>query len=521
MALREILAHFGVSVESEKLESFDHRIGEVTEKLKQFGEIVAASFIGEKLHEFVEQQIQAGAQLKYMSERLGVTTDDLQSFQLAAQLSGASAEDAATGLRFFNRALGNAKEGGESAKVFKELHVDMKELNDESVPLVDKVAAISEGFGKLKTHGEKTAYAMKLFGRGGASMIPMLEGGKEGVKELFEEFDNLGGGMSKDFVVAAKRSEEESAKLKFALTGLKSRIAMELMPGITAITQKFTKWIVWAIKLSKQTNVLKTALIALKLGAIVGIISKIVKVMGMAEGGTWGFIKSLLKFGPIVLLVLALYLIFDDLFTMMTGGDSVIAGLIDELFGIGTAQEVVESLNEAYHDFIEWLDAGGSDMLKGFARGAVMVVVEAFDLLLTIGKELGEVFNFVFDTLAGKLTDADKDLKNMGKHFDDFTKHGDKMADWVNGKHAAKVTDMGDIDKNPPVVTSRQALSSVTGAASVGAGGAAGGNKIVINNNISGVSDPKEAGKHAGKATQAGMGKALRDAHAAQPTGAE
>lgn len=511
MALREVLAKFGVEVDSEKLEGLDHKIAEVTEKLKGFGEIIAASFIGERLHEFIEEQIRLGDELQDTSERLGVTVEELQRFQLAAGLSGMSTEEATTSLRFFNRTMGNLTEGGgELKQMFAKMHIDTKTLSDDSVPLVEKIGGIADGFSQLKTHGEKTAFVMRVFGRGGAAMIPVLSEGREKVEELFNEFDVLGGGMSKEFTEAANQAEHSTKKLKFALQGLKSRIAVELIPGAKALTDRIVKWVVGFIDLAKKTNVLKTSIIALKLTTFVLIISKIAKMMGMAEGGVVGFIKSLIKLGPIALLALALYLIFDDLYTLFTGGQSVIGGLIDELFGIGTTEEVVQTVNEAWHEFLDWLGGGGSDILKDIARFLVAVLGSALNIVTLAVQELGYAFKFAFDTIAGSITDADKDLDKMKKFVGDFDKRETKLAKWSKGIANPDV-EVGKIQFGPqPNLPARQAKSVATGAAATGV------QKIEINNHISGVSDPKEAGKHAGRMTRESVGsKDMRDAFAA------
>ncbi len=502
MALREILAHFGVEVEGEKLEKFDHKVAEVTEKLKQFGEIIAASFIGERMHAFIEDQVKAGAALNDMSERLGISTDELQRFEYVAGLAGASAEEASNGIRFLNRNIGQALEGGEAAKSFTEMHIALKGLDGQVRPTMEVMGDLAEHIKGLD-HAKATALAMKVLGRGGVALIPMLKGGREEIEKFSAEFETLGGGMSKDFVKAADEADDNIFRLKTSMKALKSTIAMALMPSFNNMNLRITKWVVNIIKLTRKTQVLGSALLALKLGTIAGIIFKIAKLMGMAEGGAFGFIKTLLKMGPIVILIGVLYLIFDDFYTMMTGGESIIGKVLDAFFGFGTSTEVVETLTKAWHDLVDWLGNGGTADLQKFARAITGSLIVACDALITAGMLIGNAFMFAWDAIGGKLTDADKDLSNMGKAVDSFGKRFEKIGNWVGSGDFGGPSAVAQAAAGPrPMLSADRNTNAHGGGGSPMSVGARQPLAIEINNHISGVSDPKEAAKHAGRMTK-------------------
>lgn len=395
-----------------------------------------------------------------------------------------STEEATGALRLFNRNVGNVAEGGgEVAAVFQKLHIDSKAMADDSTPLVDKIGRIAEGFSELKSHSEKTAVAMKLFGRGGAAMIPILSEGKEKVEELFGGMDALGGGMTKEFAKAANDAEHATTRLKFAVQTLKSRIVMELIPGAKAMTERFTKWVVAAIKLAKATNLIGAAVAALKVGGLLVIIREIAKLMGMWEGGALGFVKALIGMGPIVILMAALFLIFESLYTLWEGGDSIIGKLIDELFGVGTATGLVKDLHVAFEELGNWWKGDGHGQAQFFARYALGGILVSMNAIVLAAQEIAFAFKFAWDAIAGNLTDADKDLKRMSSFVDSFKERMGHIDKWV-----------GPNPKDQVPTSGGSGVGNITIP------------EVTIQNNIHGVSDPKAAGDAAGKATKGAIG---------------
>src|ERR1700744_4910000 len=131
-ALRELAAYFGFGFDFETLEKANESINGLKQKAMTAAQAIGAAFVGEKIVrevvEFTQAQIRAGSELEVMSRRLGITTDDLQMFELAAGESGVSTEAMTTGLRFLSRNLAEAAEGSkEAASTFAGLKIAVKE----------------------------------------------------------------------------------------------------------------------------------------------------------------------------------------------------------------------------------------------------------------------------------------------------------------------------------------------------------------------------------------------------------
>ncbi len=497
-ALSQIFAFLGVKTDHKELDSLNEKVEHATHKLSQLAELAGGAFMIEKIKSFVEGQIEAGAQLKIMSERLGVGTTELQQFQLAAQESGASAEDANTGLRFLNRSIGQATTGSaEAATEFQKLGIHLKDAHGNTLPVIEVASQLADKMKGMHSQGERTAAAMKLLGRGGASLLPMFQEGSEGIKEAIKDFEELGGGMSEDFVEAAHKTERETVKMRFQLTSLSSRLTSMLLPIVNQIIRKFMQWTKVGMDLIRRTNVVQTALIAL--GVALGVLA----------------INLALANLPLLLMVAALgilYLAFDDIYTMITGGDSVLGRLIDRMFGVGAQAKVVDGLKEAWQ-FLKgaWDEALPviKELWETFKDGAAGALPEVGAAIM----QLFHLFKGLFELMpaVGKLFKTLFTNPTSGKAWDETFKSIDKA-----GGMAVKDFEKA-FDFESPIAHKPSAAATPTGFGS-GDGGFGPPAPAKVEININGVSDPHKAADLAGKSVRGAMkghANEMRDAYAA------
>ncbi|MFW6031647.1 MAG: hypothetical protein ACOC9T_03560, partial [Myxococcota bacterium] len=128
------------------------------------------------------------------------------------------------------------------------------------------------------------------------------------------------------------------------------------------------------------------------------------------------FAPILLKGALLALAFLAIVAVVEDLINLFTGGESVIGDFIDEMFGVGTSQKVVEDLKAAWQAFTAFLEDPLLPIAKqvfGFILGIVGdllgsvfgVVKGVFGLIdaLTKAQSAGDVFRAVFEFVADNL----------------------------------------------------------------------------------------------------------------------
>ena len=106
-----------------------------------------------------------------LSERTGLSTTALQKFKLAGDLVGVSVEEVAKGAGKLQKALG---EGSiQTAKAVSALGLSLSNLRNASPE--KQLATVLEALKGVGNQSEKTAIAMTLLGKSGASLGPLAE----------------------------------------------------------------------------------------------------------------------------------------------------------------------------------------------------------------------------------------------------------------------------------------------------------------------------------------------------------
>lgn len=428
-ALRILAAAFDIdgSAASAKIKALNAQVTNMKGALGTLATTFVGAFSVRAFAGFLSGQIAIGSQVRDTAEKLGVSTEALQKFTYASEQYGVSAEGAATGLQFLNKSIGEAIGGGaEQAKIFAQLGIDLGEVKKGTKSATDLLPQLADKFAGLGSDAERTALSMKIFGRSGTSLLPLLNKGSKEVDAMFSSFDALGGGIEDDFINAAHAAGDEITNLKLAFNGLKSRIAIAILPAVTEFVKKLEKVVVAARHMAKETAIVKEGLAALGIvGAAAGIktASSWAKFLGIVPKDA-GLLKTALGLGEILLVVAGVALLglaFEDFFTFLRGGQSVTGDLIEEFLGFGKANELLDQLRASW-ELISGLFATDLeslaplvDLFKDLASQVLPYVVAGFvDIVRVVA---GLVVTFAaFVKGFSQLTQLD--FKGLGKTLD-------------------------------------------------------------------------------------------------------
>lgn len=153
--------------------------------------------------------------LNDMSERTGIAVERLSELAYAGQLSDVSIGAMKTGLKGLSKNMADAASGGKQAQAaFSAIGVSTDGRGTDEV-LMD----IAEAFSGYEDGANKSALAMALFGKAGVDMIPLLNQGKIGIKEMTDEARKLNATVDKETSAAAAEFNDNMDKLSAALRG--------------------------------------------------------------------------------------------------------------------------------------------------------------------------------------------------------------------------------------------------------------------------------------------------------------
>lgn len=274
MIVRELFAKLGLSVDAASFAVADHMLGAVKSGLGLL--VSGAARAGAEMRDVITRTVETASALNDTSVALGVTTEALQELGYAAQLNGSSLEGMADGLRKLSIHMEAAAEGGgEAAEVFRKLGVSVTEggkLRAADAVLED----IAEKFKAMPDGARKVATAIDLFGKPGASLIPTLSEGREGLAALRQEARDLGIVLDKDTIAAGDDLGDTWDKLKAAADGLRYSIGGPLLSGFKELLDSMVRW----IKANRE-------LIAQRLRSVMRGIAGAIKAVGVGLDLVW------------------------------------------------------------------------------------------------------------------------------------------------------------------------------------------------------------------------------------------
>jgi len=188
----------------------------------------------------VKSSIDAADQLSKTSTIVGVAIDDLSGLKHAAELSGVEFSELEADLIKFNKTTASAFEGvGKGAEAYEALGISVKNTDGTLKNNYQLIQEISEQFQQMEDGAQKAALAQDLFGRGGAKLIPLLNGGAEGLADFREEAERLGLVLDQETGKAAEEFNDNLDRLTKNVTGLGNQIAADLLPELVDISSAF------------------------------------------------------------------------------------------------------------------------------------------------------------------------------------------------------------------------------------------------------------------------------------------
>ncbi|HEV8642377.1 MAG TPA: phage tail tape measure protein [Methylomirabilota bacterium] len=186
----------------------------------------------------------AGDQLAKMSQKVGVSVEDLSALKHAANLSDVSLEQLQVGLGRLARNMSDASMGsGEAAQHFKALGITVANADGSLRPIRDVLLEVSDRFAGMTDETRKAALAQELFGKSGLELVPLLNQGSAAIKAQMEEAKRLGIVWSTDAAQAAEAFNDNLTRLGSALEGVKLAIGTALIPVLRDLTDRLVQFV--------------------------------------------------------------------------------------------------------------------------------------------------------------------------------------------------------------------------------------------------------------------------------------
>jgi hypothetical protein len=183
---------------------------------------------------FIKGAIDTADSFGKLEVRTGIAAEKLMAYVNAGKLADVSQKQLTTGLRTLARTQAEAADGVKTySEAYGRLGVSVKSADGSLKPSDQLLGEIADKFRDLPDGPEKAAIAMDLFGKSGADMITLLNGGSEALEEFNYQ-------LSDNFAQNAEYYNDQITRMGFAFDGFRMQLMDALMPALIQITEAFT-----------------------------------------------------------------------------------------------------------------------------------------------------------------------------------------------------------------------------------------------------------------------------------------
>jgi len=213
---------------AEALSKLQEVFAKATEGIAGMVKEFAALASVEGLHRIIDTVAEAEEALGRLSQKTGLMVETLSALGRQAYLTGAGAEMMNVSLGLFATKVEAAgREGGQAAQAFRDLGISLTDANGNLRPMDELLEAVANKFQSMADGPQKAAIATELFGRTGRDLIPVLNRGAEGLREMREN------GITASDVQRANEFGEAQRSISLYVKTVATSFVNEMLPALT------------------------------------------------------------------------------------------------------------------------------------------------------------------------------------------------------------------------------------------------------------------------------------------------
>lgn len=203
---------------------------------------IAIGAAGLALAWFTKRQADAIDENAKLSRQLGISYGDLRKFQYAAGLAGVDSEAFGTAFKKMQDTIGAASFGESSAiKAFEQIGLSVADL--ARMNPAQQFVAIGEAISRIQDPAQRMAAVRDIFGRAGADMINVFEGGAAAIRQAGRDAEAFGLVLSKFQTDNIEFANDRLGDLGTILGGIGDQIAAKLAPYVGQLAEDTIEWV--------------------------------------------------------------------------------------------------------------------------------------------------------------------------------------------------------------------------------------------------------------------------------------
>lgn len=285
----DILIKFAADVASLRsdMDSAKSTVGNAVNVMKSAALALGGAFSAQMFAGWMKSAIDAADEMSKLSQKTGIAIDDLGGLQLAFQLGGAESGAFATSMSKL------AKQVVEGNDAFKLLGIETRNADGTVRNIKDVLYDTADAFKETEDGTAKTALAIELFGKSGAELIPILNSGSDGMREMDEMARKLGLTIDEETGKKAEEFNDTMELIGLSSQGVARQVASQLLPTLASLAGTFFENITQGDTLANTAQFLANILKGLFTAGAIGV--EVFRTLGTTIGAAGAAIVAVLN----------------------------------------------------------------------------------------------------------------------------------------------------------------------------------------------------------------------------------
>lgn len=384
----------------------------------------AAVTAGKKIWDMANDTAEAGDEIDKQSQKLGISAENYQKLSYAMERSGADVEDFKKGTMNITKELANMQNGVDGAgSMFNQLGISVQNADGSFKSTEDVLLSTIDALSNMQDETQRNALANSVFGKSYQEILPLLNSGSDGIRQLMDEAEKYGMVMSDDAVKASAAFEDSLTKLKGTITGVKNALMGQLLPGFKSITDGFAELVSGN---EEGSDMIKSG-IENVIETVTDMIPQVVSLLSVIG-------EAILEEAPSVLESLS-----TNIIDLLPGAldfalNNVLPNLLESVLSIAgqlftslseSLPDLMTSLAESFSNIVTELFSEDNitnfvDQLLNFIKNAIAGIGDALPIILEAIKtvvlnlidSLPEIFSMLLDMLPDLIENIGSIIKN-------------------------------------------------------------------------------------------------------------
>ena len=216
------------------------RLSNFTAKARAALATIGVAFAASQFANGIKNAADRAENFANAAQKIGSSVEFISGISFAAKLANVEFESLEKGLIKFSRAVDEASSNAKSglAYDFKRIGVDLRDTNGQLKPTSDLFLEIADRISSYGDGARKAAVAQAIFGKSGADLIPLLNLGSQGIRELQAQADALGITFSGSVAQSANNFNDQLDILSMAADGFMNRLMSGIVPSLMSFSQQ-------------------------------------------------------------------------------------------------------------------------------------------------------------------------------------------------------------------------------------------------------------------------------------------